>query len=420
MSNFPITTRIDKEGSLEIGGCDILDLAKEFGTPLYVMDEETMRENCRQYKSAFEKYHPNAKLVYASKALSCIAVLQIMEEEGVGADVVSGGELYTALKAQCNPKNIYFHGNNKSPQEIKEGLKAKIGRFVVGNFDELELLNEIASKMKQKTDILIRVNPGIEAHTHEFIQTAKVDSKFGIAKDEIFAAVEKVNNLDYVNLVGLHTHLGSQILDIKPFVKAAEVLMELAAKIERLEEVNLGGGLGIAYLKEDNPPAIEDLVAEISRAKAISDYKLVLEPGRSLVGTAGVTLYSVGAVKEVKGIRKYAMVDGGMADNIRPMLYGAVYGAMLVNKPEAEKEETVAIAGRFCESGDVLRKEIKLPKIEKGDILAVPATGAYNYSMSSNYNRVGRPAMVLVRNNKAKMIIKRESYEDLIKNDLTL
>ena len=412
-----MTGRINKKGHLEVGGCDLIDLAKEFGTPLYVMDEQTLRDRCRQYVTHFRAHYPNTEVVYASKALCTIGISKIIAGEGLGFDVASGGELFTVLKAGAEPKKIYFHGNNKSPQEIKEGLKAGIGCFVVDNEQELKTLDKLTQETGIRANILFRINPGIEAHTHEFIQTGKIDSKFGIQLSDLDRLVQTVKKMKMVELKGFHAHIGSQILEVKPFAVEAELLLQLTKKYGT-EEMNLGGGLGIAYLDQHTPPSIEHLAKEIAKVfKGKTMAKLIIEPGRSIVGTAGVTLYTIGGIKDIPGVRKYVFVDGGMADNPRPILYDAKYQAKIANRPEAKKAEKVTIAGRFCESGDKLIKDIELPKVEGGDVLAVECTGAYNYSMASNYNRVGRPAMVLVNNGDAAVVVKRETYEDLIAND---
>jgi diaminopimelate decarboxylase len=420
MRNLPDTAKVMKNGRLEIGGCDTIELAQEFGTPLYVLDEETIRGRCRQYLSSFRKYYPNTDVIYACKALCTAAVQRIVNAEGLGLDVSSGGELYTALKAGCDVKKIYFHGNNKSKAEIKLALEAGIGRIVVDNLQELDNVEEVAEKIGTRANILFRVNPGIEAHTHEYIKTGTVDSKFGLPQDRIEEAVRRAGVKKRVNLVGFHAHIGSQIFDIKPFVEEVRLLLDLTLKY-KTEELNMGGGLGVAYLSSDEPASIDPFAKEIAsvlRDKTMA--KLVLEPGRSIVGNAGITLYAVGGVKDIPGMRKYVFVDGGMADNPRPILYQARYEAKIANRAEEATAEKVTIAGRFCESGDVLIKDINLPKVETGDILAVLATGAYNYSMASNYNRVGRPAMVLVNKGSATLILKRETLDDLISNDVIL
>lgn len=402
---------------MTIGGCDLTDLAKEFGTPLYVMDERTIRERCREYVKCFRAAYSNTEIIFACKALCAAGILEIIADEGLGFDVSSGGELYTALKAKADPKKIFFHGNNKSPKEIREGLEAGAGRFVVDNIYELKNLDAATRELGLRADILIRVNPGIEAHTHEFVRTGKVDSKFGVPLDQLDGLVKEVKKLKLVSLKGLHAHIGSQIFDVAPFVAETKLLVELTKKYDT-EEIDIGGGIGIPYLASDKAPVIAEFATRITKViKGNTDAKLILEPGRSIVGSAGVTLYTVGAVREIPGIRKYLIVDGGMSDNPRFILYGSQYEAFLVNQPEASKTETVTIAGRFCESGDIIIKDGKLPRAEAGDVMAVAATGAYNYSMASNYNRVPRPAMVIASRGDAELVVKRESYEDLVAND---
>ena len=414
--NQPITAKINEKGHLEIGGCDLVDLAAEFGTPLYVMDEVTLRGKCREYCTAFK----NALIIYANKALCNTAILKIIQDEGLGADVASGGELFTVRKAGCDLKTVYFHGNNKTQKELMEAVEIGVGRIVVDNLDELRLLDRITEKLGKKVDILFRVNPGIEAHTHEFIQTGQIDSKFGIGKDKIPEAIQLAGKMKHVNFIGLHSHIGSQIFDIQPFLAEIDILCGLA-KGNPVEEINIGGGLGIDHSGTDEVPTIDRFAEEVvGHFKELSDARLILEPGRSIVGNAGVTLYSVGGVKEIPGIRKYVSIDGGMADNPRPILYDAKYSAVLANKARKPAAEKVTVAGRFCESGDKLIKDIELPKVEVGDILTVFATGAYNYSMAGNYNRVGRPAMVLVNNGAPTLILKRESNEDLTLNDVVI
>lgn len=415
--NFPDSAAVNERGHLQIGGCDVVDLAREFGTPLYVMDEVTLRNRCREYLHSFRLHYPNIEVVFASKALCTVGISEVIANEGLGFDVSSGGELYTVLKAGADPKKIYFHGNNKSLRELEEGLKAGIGHFVVDHVQELEKLDTLTQKLKIKASVLIRINPGIEAHTHEFIQTGKIDSKFGVQISRLEELVPSVRKMKFVEFLGFHAHIGSQILEVAPFVAEAELLLGLTNKYNATE-MSLGGGLGIAYLDQHEPPSIGHFAAEVSKViKNKTAAKLILEPGRSLVGTAGVTLYTIGGIKDIPGIRKYLFVDGGMADNPRPILYDAKYAALLGNKPEAEQKDLVSIAGRFCESGDILIKDIRLARAEEGDILVTLCTGAYNYSMASNYNRVGRPAMVLANNGDAAVVVKRESYEDLLIND---
>lgn len=424
--NRPITAKINAKNHLEIGGCDCVELAQEFGTPLYVLDEVTLRGKCREYRTALKDRYPNSLVIYASKALCTTAVLKIMQDEGLGADVASGGELFTARRAGVAPENIYFHGNNKSEKELSEALEAGVGRIVVDNLTELSNLDRITAKLKKKARILFRVNPGIDAHTHEFIQTGKVDSKFGIARENIVAAVKQAKGMNFIEFVGLHAHIGSQIFDVKPFLAEVDVLISLAIEVEqkageKVTELNVGGGVGIDYLGNENVPSVDSFVKQVVEHLEekcdeghFTKPKLILEPGRSIVGNAGVTLYTVGSVKEIPGIRTYVAVDGGMADNPRPILYAAKYDAVLANKAGSPKIGPITVAGRFCESGDKLIENLELPEVEARDLLAVFCTGAYNYSMASNYNRVTRPAMVLLNSGSAKLIVKRESYDDLV------
>lgn len=426
------TMGINEKGHLEIGGCDAVDLVKEFGTPLYVMDEELIRENCRSYYNAFTGTYPNSEAIYASKAFLTMAMCNIIESEGLGLDVVSGGELHTALKANFPVARIYFHGNNKTPDELNMALDAKISRFVVDNLYEMELLNELAEARHTKANIMIRITPGIEAHTHEYIQTGQIDSKFGLvmSNGQAMEGIKKALTMKNLVFKGLHCHIGSQIFELESYQHAAEVMMDFLHKVteetgQKVDELNLGGGFGIYYTAGDKPASVKTyaaLVMETVQRKAeelgISVPKVIVEPGRSIVGTAGTTLYTVGSVKDIPGVRKYVAVNGGMTDNPRPALYQARYEAMLANKAKETKQEVVSIAGKCCESGDMLIWDVNLPQVESGDILAVSSTGAYNYSMSSNYNRIGRPAVVLVYKGTADLIVRRESYDDIVKNDI--
>lgn len=426
------TMKVNTEGRLEIGGCDTVELVKQFGTPLYVMDEALIRSNCRKYTEAFRKYYPKSQVIYASKVFSTMAMCKLIEEENLGLDVVSGGELYTALKAGFPASCIYFHGNNKSKEELMMALHAGIQCIIVDNFCELDLLNELSQEHKIKTRILIRVSPGIDAHTHSYIKTGMIDSKFGlgIMNDQALMAIEKALAMEYIELKGIHCHIGSQIFDLQSYVEAAHIMMQFIKKIKdqtgyEVEELNLGGGLGIYYTDEDAPQSIEELVSVMTQAvcTAAKKYdlvwpKLIVEPGRSIVGEAGITLYTIGSVKAIPGIRKYVAVDGGMTDNPRPALYQARYEAALANKMNVPPEEIVSIAGKCCETGDMLIWDIELPRIFPGDILVVSATGAYNYSMASHYNRNCKPAVVFVKAGKASLIVRRETYDDLIRNDM--
>jgi diaminopimelate decarboxylase len=425
------TILVNNKQHLEIGGCDTVALASEFGTPLYVMDEDLMRENCRRYLQAIQKNYPRGKILYAGKAFLVLAMANLVKEEGLGLDVVSGGELYTALKAGFPPECLYFHGSNKSGEELLEALEAKAGRIVVDSFSELEELLELARSRQQKTAILLRIKPGIEAHTHDYIQTGQDDSKFGLGIPEAKEAVRLVlSSAPYLELKGFHCHLGSQIFQLEPYRLAARVMLNFMSQVRAetgyaASELDVGGGLGIHYLKSDNPPSIETFVETVAvavREAAEQENfplpELILEPGRSITGEAGVTLYRVGVIKDIPGVRRYVSVDGGMMDNIRPALYQARYEAMIANKALQEPVEMVTVAGKACESGDLLIEDTYLPPVEKGDILAVFSTGAYCYTMASNYNRNPRPAVIFVRNGKPRVVVRRETYDDLLAQDV--
>jgi diaminopimelate decarboxylase len=344
-------------------------------------------------------------------------VLKTIASEGLGFDVASGGELHTVLKAGGDPEKIYFHGNNKSKAELKMALEAGVGQIVVDNLQELDNLDEVTQQTGKDARILLRINPGIEAHTHDYIKTGTTDSKFGVPQGEIEAAVKNARSRKKIDLVGFHAHIGSQIFDVQPFVDETRLLLSLTRKYRTLE-MSLGGGFGVPYLPTDVLPSIDYFAQNIASVLESDGIKLVLEPGRSIISSAGVTLYTIGAVKNIPEIRKYVFIDGGMSDNPRPILYQAQYDAKIVTKVEDKNTEKVTVAGRFCESGDILIKEIALPSPQAGDILAVACTGAYNYAMASNYNRVPRPAMVMVNNGQAKVLVRRETYDDLIRNDV--
>ncbi|MBR2524904.1 diaminopimelate decarboxylase [bacterium] len=426
----PITTTVNSIGHLEIGGCDLVELAKEYKTPLYVIDEATLRGVCKSYREAFSDYE-HVKFLYASKALCTSAITKILDDEEFGFDVVSDGELYTVYRTGVDMKKILFNGNNKSVDELKMAIDLEIGRISVDNFLELATLDKIADLKKKKVDILLRITPGIECHTHEYIQTGHLDSKFGFDMMQIDMAVDLIQNqYKNLNLKGLHAHTGSQIFETKVYCDEIEILINELVRIKKkfnieLKEINIGGGLGVRYTIHDNPPSVHDIAASIINSVKTHceelnyPYPLIyLEPGRSIISTAGTTLYTVGSKKQVPNGRKYVSVDGGMADNPRPSLYQAEYTAQVANKANKDKNEKVTIAGRYCESGDILLNEIKMPKLEAGDILCVYNTGAYNYSMSSNYNRTSKPAMVLVNSGQSDIIVNRETLEDIIRNDV--
>lgn len=424
-SLFPYTTEVSARGNLVVGGCDVMELAAEFGTPLYVFDEVTLRERCREFVGGFRERYPNSTVIYACKAFINVALAQLLKEEGMGLDVVSGGELAVAQRADFPSGKIYFHGNNKSREELAMALEYSIGRVVVDNFHEMEVLGEMASQRGMVQDVLLRVSPGIDPHTHVHTTTGVLDSKFGfpIETGQAREAVEKAMKVKNINLVGLHFHLGSPIFELEPYTRAMEVTLDFASQVGLpLREISPGGGFAIAYTRDQKPPSVEEyadaIASPLQGLQGTDSPHLVVEPGRAIVGRAGVALYSVGASKDIPGVRKYVSVDGGMGDNIRPALYQAEYEAVIANKMVEKEWEMVSIAGKFCESGDVLLRDVLFPRLEPGDILAIPASGAYAPSMASNYNLVPRPAIVMVKDGQARVIRRRETYEDLMRNDL--
>ncbi|WP_151734423.1 diaminopimelate decarboxylase [Paenibacillus tengchongensis] len=427
------TSRINEAGHLEIGGCDVTELKAEYGTPLYIMDEQLIRRRAREYVDAFTASGLGFQVAYASKAFSVMAMCRIADEEGLSLDVVSDGELYTALQAGFPAERIHFHGNNKTPDEIEMAISAGIGCFVVDNLVELRLLQAIAAGKGASVKILLRVTPGVEAHAHHaYASTGQTDSKFGfdIGNGSAFEAVRLASDQANLQLLGVHSHIGSQIFETEGFQLAVERIAEFTRKVKEelnidFPVVNLGGGFGIRYVDGDTPLAVSEYVAAITDAvkthfAGISDKlpEIWVEPGRSIVGDAGTTLYTVGTSKEIPGVRKYVAVDGGMTDNPRPALYESKYEAMLANRAKEANEEAVSIAGKCCESGDMLIWDVELPKVESGDLLAVACTGAYNYSMASNYNRIRRPAVVFVQNGHSDLVVRRESHQDIIANDV--
>lgn len=425
------TMCINENGHLEIGGCDTVALVKKYGSPLYVVDEKLFRDTCNLYYESFVTKH-GGRVLYASKAFLTTAICKIIEQEGLGLDVVSGGELYTAAAADFPMEKVFFHGNNKTASELELALDKEIGRIVVDNFYEMELLNNLAAQRGVVANIQLRITPGVEAHTHEYIQTGQIDSKFGftLPNGQALKAVKKALSYDNLQLKGVHCHIGSQIFQLKSYEHVAIVMMNFIKQIFdetdfAIKELNLGGGFGIYYSEEDQPANIAeyaDLVMETVEKKSIelgiSMPKLIVEPGRSIAGNAGTTLYTVGSIKEITGVRKYVAVDGGMTDNIRPALYQAKYEGMLANKALEEKTELVSITGKCCESGDMLIWDLTIPVAEAGDVLAVACTGAYGFSMANNYNRMLKPAVVLVYKGESYPIVKRQTYENLIENDI--
>lgn len=428
------TQTVTSEGHLAIGGVDTVELAKEYGTPAFVYDIALFRERARGFVETFKKENVKAQVAYASKAFSAVAIYQVAQQEGLSVDVVSGGELFTALKAGFPTEKIHFHGNNKSVEELTYALDAKIGCIVIDNFYEIELLKQLTRERQQKMAVLIRVTPGVEAHTHDFITTGQADSKFGFdlsngQADEAFKALYKD---EYLQLKGMHCHIGSQIFETEAFSLAAKKVVDKMAEWKQqyafeATVLNLGGGFGIRYTAEDAPlePAVyvDDMIKAVKKeaeAFGIELPEIWIEPGRSLVGDAGTTLYTVGSHKTVPDVREYIAVDGGMSDNIRPALYEAKYEGAIANNMNAALTTNYTVAGKLCESGDKIIEDIKLPEVQTGDILATFCTGAYGYSMASNYNRVGRPAVVFVENGNHQLAVKRESYEDMAKLDIEL
>lgn len=424
---------INERGHLTIGSYDTVELAKKFGTPLYVFDENEIRRNCRDFVQSIDNFYDgNGLVLYASKAFCCKEMCRICASEKMGLDVVSGGELFTALSVDFPAEKIYFHGNNKTYEELEQAVDADVGRIVVDNIFELETLDSIALKKNKKVNILMRIKPGIDAHTHDFIKTGQIDSKFGFALEtgEAMEAIEKAISMPNIELVGLHCHIGSQIFDLDPFELAARVMLELFVEVKEktgkeLTELNLGGGFGIKYQKNDRPRPFSDYMHKVSAA--VREYCaevglkvpfIIIEPGRSIVGAAGLTLYTVGAVKKIPDVRTFVSVDGGMGDNPRYILYQSRYELLCANKASDVREWTATIAGKCCESGDLIQEWTHIQPVEPGDILAVLSTGAYNYSMASNYNRIPKPPVVMVRDGAARLVIKRETYDNLIENDI--
>ncbi len=427
---YPDSASINASGHLAIADVDCLDLLEQYGSPLYVFDSNTFNNRVNSYKNALNQFYPNSLILYASKSFTCLEIFNILNKMNVGLDVVSGGEFYSALKVGFNLKNVYFHGNNKLESELLMAVESGIGRIICDNFYELELLEKICQKLNKPQEVLIRLTPGIECHTHDYIKTGHLDSKFGFDLDYLNEIFTFFKSSKHLILKGLHAHVGSQIFELKPYSDLVEILLEQfsLAKLNyglNFDELNIGGGIGISYTATDDPISILDWASLVSDtihkncSKLNIDFpKLICEPGRSLSGPSAITLYKIGSMKQVPNGRKYVAVDGGMADNPRPITYQAKYHAVLANRMNDIPTDNVTIAGRYCESGDVLISDIKLPKPNHGDVLAVLNTGAYNYSMSSNYNMVPRLACVSVENGSSKLIIERETYEDLIKKHL--
>lgn len=424
---------VNEKGNLTIGGLDTVELAAKYGTPCYVVDEDKIRENCRAYvKSIEDNYGGNGLAIYASKAFNCKAMCKIINEEKMGLDVVSGGELYTALKAGFPAEKIYFHGNNKTLAELDEAVSAGVGRVVVDNIYELENLSKAAKKQGKTVGVLLRIKPGIDAHTHSFVLTGQIDSKFGFALEtgEAMEGVKAAIAAENIDFKGVHCHIGSQIFDVEPFERAAEVMIEFMADIKaqtgvECEELDLGGGFGIKYSSDDNPLAYNEYMAKVAgviksccEKHSLKTPFIVIEPGRSVAGSAGITLYTVGAVKTIPDIRTYVSIDGGMGDNPRYILYQSTYELVCANKADKPKDFKITLAGRCCESGDLIQEDALVQQVEPGDIMAVLSTGAYNYSMASNYNRIPKPPVVMVSGGESRVVVRRETYDDIIEKDM--
>ena len=425
--------KVNESGRLEIGGCDCAALAEKYGTPLYLMDEDYIRSVCRAFRQTIAQTYGAGNMAYASKAFSCKAIYNVMKQEGTCIDVVSGGEIYTASAAGFDMSKAFFHGNNKTDAELDLAMRAGVGTIVVDAADDAERINEYAKKYGKVQKVLVRVNPGVEAHTHSYIQTAKVDSKFGFAvkSGAAEAAVRQAAGMSNLKFAGVHCHIGSQIFDRSAFALAVDVMTDFIKKLQEdgisVDVLNLGGGFGVHYTEEDPKynvgeycdyvKLLTQTLSDCVERKGIKKPEFIIEPGRAIVGEAGVTLYTVGAIKDIPGVRKYVAIDGGMTDNIRPALYEAKYEAVLANRANEKPEEVVTIAGKCCESGDIIIKDIALPKVRRGDLLAVFTTGAYCYSMASNYNRNTIPPVVFVRGGKSGYAVRPQTYEDLTRLD---
>ncbi len=428
---FPLTAEVSNKGHLLIGGCDIVDLANEFGTPLYLFDAFTLHHKCCEFKEEFGKYYPDTLVIYASKAFLNRALALIFKEEGLGLDVV-GGELSIAHSVDFPLDKVYFHGNNKTPEELNLALDWGVGRIVVDNFYELEMLNRLAGERGISQDILLRLTPGVDPHTHQYTTTGTIESKFGfpVATGQAEEAVSQALSASNLNLLGFHFHLGSPVPEIQPYELAIEITLRFAREMGKkfdlsLSEFDIGGGFAVPYTLDSEVPTIAGYARAVTgklnsliSGLGLSRPRLIIEPGRAIVGQAGVALYKVGAIKEIPGVKKYVCVDGGISDNIRPPLYGAEYEALVANKASEAEREVVTIAGKLCESGDILAKDINLVSVCPGDIVAIPVCGAYSIPMSSNYNAIPRPAIVMVKENRARLIRRRETYQDLMSLDI--
>lgn len=425
---LPSTASVTADGHLSIGDCDLVALADEFGTPLVVYDEQHLRATAREFLRAYAAVGCEAEVIYASKAYFGLAVLRLLQEEGLSVDVASGGELHAALQAGFAPERIYLHGNNKTPEEVDQALAAGVGTVIIDGFDEIDLIVRAAARYGVVQRVMVRVTPGVDPVTHAAIATGQVDSKFGFSlAGDAQRGVEAIRASAHLALVGVHAHVGSQLFDLSVFAPTAAVLADFAREVGAgdILTVDLGGGLGVAYTSGHEPPAIADFaqaqadaVRTAFTSRGLPVPKLLCEPGRSMVGRAGVTLYRVGGIKPIPGVRTYASVDGGMSDLLRPMLYGAVYEPVVANRPTAPADRTYRIVGKHCESGDILVADAHLPELAVGDVVCLPATGAYGVSMASNYNGQPRPAVVFVGGGTARLVTRRETYADILGRDL--
>lgn len=428
---LPLTASLNEAGRLMVGGCDTVELAREFGTPLYVFDEADLRARCREFVKELKARLPESVVLYAGKAFLTKAVARLVAEEGLGLDVVSGGELAIALAAGFPPERIYFPGNNKSREELREAVAARVGRIVLDNFFDIEAVSLIADRWESRQPVLLRVTPDVDAHTHAHLTTGALDSKFGfpLAEGQAEKALRQVLAEPSLKLVGIHTHIGSQIFETEPYQQSIDKALAFAGQMVQhgldLQEFSVGGGIGLQYLRDEEPPPVAVFMEAMANAVKAGVKKhglpmprVIIEPGRSLVGRAGIALYSVGSRKEVPGVRTFVAVDGGMADNIRPAIYGSKYEALSAERPTAATEETVTVVGKYCESGDILIKDVALPRMEEGEVLAIPASGAYCLAMASNYNAALRPAVVFVKDGQARLVRRRETYKDLLLTDL--
>lgn len=427
---FPSTAEVDNKGHLLIGGCDTVELAAEFGTPLYVFDELGLRNKCAEFRQEFGQRYANSMVIYSAKAFINKALAKLFNEEGLGLDVVSAGEMSIVRSAGFPMDRVCFPGNNKSAEELKLALKWGVGRIVVDNFQELAMLNEIAGERGKQSDILLRLSPGVDPHTHKYIITGNLDSKFGVPMVHGEKALVTILSTPKFKLRGLHFHIGSQIAEFEPYQQAIDIILSFAAEMKEkhgfeMEELSIGGGFAVQYTLDDSAPSIADYAQAMTSSVIngcqklkLAQPRLIVEPGRAMVGQSGVALYTVGVVKDIPGVRRYVSVDGGMADNIRPSLYGARHEAVVANKMRERETKKVTIAGKFCESGDIIVKDIMLPPLAAGDILAVADCGAYCLPLASNYNASLRPAIVLVKEGKPRLIRRRETFDDLTHFDL--